>query len=252
MSVSLSRQRRIRSEHCALSPERCMYHDPLPSRPIMKTLACAAALLLAACTVGAQNPASEPTGPKRPMTFDDLQKMRRLGDITSRRRQMGSLHRHRRRPREEHQNAASMDRSRRRRAGTTPHRLARRREPRPLLPRRQTDRLPHRSRPGHPDLARGFDSAAGTMGDPHQLTHITTEADNVTWDPDGKHLLFTSAVYPECSAAGNPGLTKTPATRNATMPRRNRRSRPRSSPLSSTAIGTTSPATNAATSSWRR
>ncbi len=45
-----------------------------------------------------------------------------------------------------------------------------------------------------------FDAATGTMGDPRQLTHISTEADNVTWSPDGKHLLFTSDVYPECSA----------------------------------------------------
>ncbi|MGC2300448.1 MAG: S9 family peptidase [Acidobacteriaceae bacterium] len=45
-----------------------------------------------------------------------------------------------------------------------------------------------------------FDSATGAMGEPSQLTHISTEADNVTWSPDGKHLLFTSAVYPECSA----------------------------------------------------
>ena len=43
------------------------------------------------------------------------------------------------------------------------------------------------------------------MGEPHPLTHISTEAENVTWDPDGQHLLFTSAVYPECSAAGHSG-----------------------------------------------
>ncbi len=48
-----------------------------------------------------------------------------------------------------------------------------------------------------------FNAATGTMGEPHQFTHITTEADNVTWSPDGKHLLFTSAVYPECSAGAN-------------------------------------------------
>ncbi|HEX3661811.1 MAG TPA: S9 family peptidase [Acidobacteriaceae bacterium] len=44
-----------------------------------------------------------------------------------------------------------------------------------------------------------FDSDAGTMGEPHQLTYISTEADNATWSPDGKHILFTSEVYPECS-----------------------------------------------------
>ncbi|MFZ0630443.1 MAG: S9 family peptidase [Acidobacteriaceae bacterium] len=45
-----------------------------------------------------------------------------------------------------------------------------------------------------------FDNAAGTIGEPHQLTYISTEADNATWSPDGKHILFTSSVYPECSA----------------------------------------------------
>jgi dipeptidyl aminopeptidase/acylaminoacyl peptidase len=45
-----------------------------------------------------------------------------------------------------------------------------------------------------------FDSAAGTMGEPKELTHISTEADNATWSPDGQHILFTSDVYPECSA----------------------------------------------------
>jgi dipeptidyl aminopeptidase/acylaminoacyl peptidase len=50
-----------------------------------------------------------------------------------------------------------------------------------------------------------FDTATGTMGEPRQLTHISTEADNATWSPDGKHILFTSAVYPDCSAGGRPG-----------------------------------------------
>lgn len=55
-----------------------------------------------------------------------------------------------------------------------------------------------------------FDTATGTISGEHQLTHISTQADNATWSPDGKHLLFTSSVYPECSdhpgrpAAGQP------------------------------------------------
>ena len=51
-----------------------------------------------------------------------------------------------------------------------------------------------------------FDTATGAMGEPRQFTHVSTEADNVTWDPDGKHLLFTSSVYPECSAGSAPGV----------------------------------------------
>ena len=35
---------------------------------------------------------------------------------------------------------------------------------------------------------------------PKQLTTLSTEADGVLFSPDGKNLLFTSGVYPECSA----------------------------------------------------
>ncbi|HKO10971.1 MAG TPA: hypothetical protein VJV22_03320, partial [Acidobacteriaceae bacterium] len=45
-----------------------------------------------------------------------------------------------------------------------------------------------------------FNDADGTIGEPHELTHISTEADGATWAPDGKHILFQSEVYPECSA----------------------------------------------------
>ena len=41
-----------------------------------------------------------------------------------------------------------------------------------------------------------FDGEAGTIGEPRELTHISTEADNATWSPDGKFILFTSSVYP--------------------------------------------------------
>ena len=44
-----------------------------------------------------------------------------------------------------------------------------------------------------------FDSALGTVTDVHQLTHIATEASGELWSPDGKNILFTSDVYPECS-----------------------------------------------------
>jgi len=43
-----------------------------------------------------------------------------------------------------------------------------------------------------------FDTAAGTIGEPHKLTSLSTETDGATWSPDGK-ILFVSAVYPECN-----------------------------------------------------
>jgi dipeptidyl aminopeptidase/acylaminoacyl peptidase len=35
-------------------------------------------------------------------------------------------------------------------------------------------------------------------GDAQQLTHVSTGADLVKWSPDGKTILFTSFVYPDC------------------------------------------------------
>jgi len=43
-----------------------------------------------------------------------------------------------------------------------------------------------------------FDGAAGTVTATHKLTDIVTEADGELWSPDGKNILFTSDVYPEC------------------------------------------------------
>ncbi len=44
-----------------------------------------------------------------------------------------------------------------------------------------------------------FDSNAGTLvGKAHQLTDISTGADGGIWSPDGKNIVFVSAVYPDC------------------------------------------------------
>src|SRR5450755_1691540 len=43
-----------------------------------------------------------------------------------------------------------------------------------------------------------FDGAAGTVSGAHRLTSIATEAGGELWSPDGKNILFTSDVYPEC------------------------------------------------------
>ncbi len=46
-----------------------------------------------------------------------------------------------------------------------------------------------------------FDGAAGTVTGVHKLTSIATEASGELWSPDGKNILFTSDVYPECDGA---------------------------------------------------
>src|SRR3984957_20205599 len=44
-----------------------------------------------------------------------------------------------------------------------------------------------------------FDGTAGTVTATHMLTDIVTEAGGELWSPDGKNILFTSDVYPECA-----------------------------------------------------
>jgi len=44
-----------------------------------------------------------------------------------------------------------------------------------------------------------WDEAAGKIGTPRQLTHVSTEADGAIWSPDSQRILFVSRVYPECS-----------------------------------------------------
>jgi dipeptidyl aminopeptidase/acylaminoacyl peptidase len=43
-----------------------------------------------------------------------------------------------------------------------------------------------------------FDGEAGKATRVHKLTDVTTEAGGELWSPDGKNVLFTSDVYPEC------------------------------------------------------
>ena len=44
-----------------------------------------------------------------------------------------------------------------------------------------------------------FDPGTGALiGKPHQVTNISTGADGEIWSPDGKNIVFVSAVYPDC------------------------------------------------------
>jgi dipeptidyl aminopeptidase/acylaminoacyl peptidase len=48
-----------------------------------------------------------------------------------------------------------------------------------------------------------FDSGNGALiGKPHQVTNISTGADGGIWSPDGKNIVFVSAVYPDCKDDG--------------------------------------------------
>jgi dipeptidyl aminopeptidase/acylaminoacyl peptidase len=44
-----------------------------------------------------------------------------------------------------------------------------------------------------------FNPETGTLvGQPHQVTNLSTGADGAIWSPDGKNIVFVSSVYPEC------------------------------------------------------
>jgi len=144
---------------------------------------------------------------KRPMTFEDLQKMRRLGDLDVSRDGKWVLF-----------TVTDVDLAKNTKtphlwivpvAGGTEQPLtassAGESRGRFSPDGKQIAFLTDRGRGTQIWLA-SFDPDKGAMGDARQLTHISTEADNVTWDPDGQHLLFTSAVYPECSAGPSPGV----------------------------------------------
>ncbi len=45
-----------------------------------------------------------------------------------------------------------------------------------------------------------FDPATGATSNARKLTAMATGADNARWSPDGKFVVFTSAVYPDCPA----------------------------------------------------
>jgi dipeptidyl aminopeptidase/acylaminoacyl peptidase len=44
-----------------------------------------------------------------------------------------------------------------------------------------------------------WNEAQGTLGTPRRLTNVSAEADGAIWSPDSQRILFTSRVYPECS-----------------------------------------------------
>ncbi len=46
-----------------------------------------------------------------------------------------------------------------------------------------------------------FDASSGTVTAMRKLTWIATGASGELWSPDGKNILFTSDVYPECDGA---------------------------------------------------
>ena len=67
-----------------------------------------------------------------------------------------------------------------------------------------------------------FDAATGATSSTKKLTAIATGADGAKWSPDGESIVFTSAVYPDCPAitmAGSPGAARTSTKLKVAMTR---------------------------------
>jgi dipeptidyl aminopeptidase/acylaminoacyl peptidase len=177
-----------------------------------------AAVLATAAPMTAQTVDASRSGTgKRPMTFEDMMKMRRLGDIDVSKDGKWVLF-----------SVTDVDLAKNTRTphlwivpvdGSTPERSltsAQVGESRGRFSPDGKQILFQTSRDGGQQIwLADFDGSAGTIGEPHELTHISTEVDNATWSPDGKHILFTSAVYPECSAGPGPGIAPPAADEDA-------------------------------------
>ncbi len=152
----------------------------------------------------AQNESAQSAGARRPMTFQDLMQMRRLGDIDVSRDGKSVLF-----------SATDVDLAKNTRTSHLWIVPVSGGEEKPLTdsaagesrgrfsPDGKQILFETSRRDGQQIWLADFDGAAGTMSEPHQLTHISSEADNATWSPDGKSILFSSDVYPECSVGAD-------------------------------------------------
>ena len=161
---------------------------------------------------------------KHPFTFEDMMKLKRVGEPeVFAGRQVGDLQRGRCGSRSQHEDAAHLDRAARLEV-----------QEREIIADQDADRprwAPDGKRFAFLSTKEGgsqvwiadFDGAAGTVTAVHKLTAIATEAGGELWSPDGKNILFTSDVYPECD--GRPAEESDCNREEAEGARRIRRSR---------------------------
>src|SRR5208337_3015483 len=144
---------------------------------------------------------SQAAQPRRPMTFEDMMKMKRLGEtaVSSDGKWLAysvttvNLE----------QNTKTAELFIQPIAGG---------EPKPLAVAQPGDSDPQFAPDGHSVLflsgrdgsrqvwLADFDGSTGATSNAKKLTAISTGADNALWSPDGHSVVFTSAVYPDCPA----------------------------------------------------
>ena len=166
----------------------------------------AAALALAAALVSAPMFAAQPdTTAKRPMTFEDMMQMKRLGETAV--SPDGKWLAYSVTTVNLEQNTKTAELWIQAISPDSNHAA-----PRKLSVAQPGDSGPQFSADGHSLLflsgreggqqvwIADFDTATGEASHARKLTNIATEADNAIWAPDGKSIVFTSFVYPDCPA----------------------------------------------------
>ena len=154
----------------------------------------ATTLFLLALPLAAQN--------KRPLTFEDMMKLKRIGDFTVS-------------PDSKWVTFSAVDvdlgaNTRKSHLWIVPVAGGESRRPTPESTSQTEDRLrfsPDGKRVlytvirdgGSQIWTQNFDSGQGALvGGAHKVTNISTDADGAIWSPDGKSILFVSAVFPDC------------------------------------------------------
>src|SRR5712691_8305755 len=183
-------------EACAPQMDACASGSSTEAVPFMKSFL--AAFLLVAASVFAQTPSQ-----KRPFTFEDMMKLKRVGaPVPSPDGKWVVL------------DCVDVDLEANTRIShlwivpaNGPAAAGRRLNPTPNheeRPRFSPDgkRLIWTSKATDPTQIWmcDFDSGSGVLvGKPHQVTNIATGADGGIWSPDGKNIVLVSAVYPDCN-----------------------------------------------------
>jgi dipeptidyl aminopeptidase/acylaminoacyl peptidase len=144
---------------------------------------------------------AQPASAKRPMTFEDMQKMKRLGEtaVSPDGKWLAYA-------------VTTVDLDQNTRTAQLWVQAIAGGAPQPLAVAKPGDSGPQFSEDGKRILFLSsrdgsqqvwlaeFDGAAGTASSARRLTSISTGADNAKWSPDGNSVVFTSSVYPDCPA----------------------------------------------------